>query len=76
MNHVKIFKGQLRRFALWELVPKSYKVFPPDHIDELEISNSTMLMNNTSTAETCVEDQTLEHKIFGSRFRIFVLNDK
>ena len=39
MNHVKILKGQPRRFALWELVPNWYKVFPRDHIDQVEINN-------------------------------------
>jgi len=39
MNHVKILKGQPRQFALWELVPNWYKVFPRDHIDQVEINN-------------------------------------
>jgi len=50
MNHVKINKGQPRRFALWVLVQDWYKTFPPDHIDQAEINNSTMLRNKTSTA--------------------------
>jgi len=50
MNHVKIIKGQPRWFALVELVPSWYNTFPPDHIDQLEINNSTMLRNKTSTA--------------------------
>ena len=33
MSHVKKFKGQFRRFALGETVPKWYKYFPPDHLD-------------------------------------------
>jgi len=50
MNHVKIFKGQPRRFALWELVPNWYKIFPPDYFGQMEINNSTILKNKTSTA--------------------------
>jgi len=45
MNHVKIFTRQPRQFALWGLVPHWYKTFPPDHIGQVEINNSTMLNN-------------------------------
>ena len=76
MNHAKIFKGQPLRFAVWELVPKWYKTFPPDYIDQVEIKNSTMLSNTTSTASSCAEDQILENKILETRFQMFVLNDK
>ena len=37
MNHVLIFEGQPRRFALWDLVPNWYKIFPPDNIDLAEM---------------------------------------
>jgi len=50
MNHVKIFKGQPRRFALSELVQACYNTFPPDHFGQVEINDSTMLRNKTSTA--------------------------
>jgi len=50
MNNVKIIKGQPRRFAIVELVSSWYKTFPPDHIDQLETNNSTMLRNKTGTA--------------------------
>ena len=50
MNHVKIFEGQPRRCALWELAPKWYKTFPPDHIDQVEIYNSSLLSNHASNA--------------------------
>jgi len=33
-----------------ELVPDWYQTFPPDHIDQAEINDSTMLRNKTSTA--------------------------
>ena len=50
MNHVKIFKGQPRQFALSELVQALYKSFSPDHFGQVEINHSTMLRNKTSTA--------------------------
>jgi hypothetical protein len=50
MNHVKTFEGKPRQFALSELVQACYKIFPPDHIDQEEINDSTMLRNKTSTA--------------------------
>jgi len=50
INHVKIFKGQPRRFALCQLVPYWFKKFPPDDIDQAEIYNSIMLRNKSSTA--------------------------
>ena len=71
----KIPKGKPRRFALFELVPKWYKPFPPDHFGETEKNDSTMLSNTTSTAKSCAEDQILEHLILRARFCIFVLND-
>jgi len=66
VNHVKIYKGQPRRFALSELVYVWCKTFPPDHIDQVEINHSTMLRNKTGTAQSCAEDQILEHKILGT----------
>jgi len=68
MNHVKIFQGQPRRFALSELVQAWYKTFPTDHFGQLEINDSTMLRNKTSTAYSCAEDQILQLKILGTRF--------
>ena len=62
MNHVKIFQGQPRRFALSELVQAWYKKFPTDHFGQLEINDSTMLRNKTSTAYSCAEDQILQLK--------------
>jgi len=50
MKHIKTFKGLPRQFALWELVSKWYKTFGPDHIDQVEINNLTILRNETSTA--------------------------
>jgi len=52
MNHVKIFMGQPRRFALSELVQAWHKpvTFLPDHFGQVEINDSTMLRNKTSTA--------------------------
>jgi len=40
--YMKIFNGQLRQSAPWELVPIWYETFPPDHIDQVEINNTTM----------------------------------
>jgi len=37
MNHVHIFKGHPRQFALWELVLHWHKTFPPDQMDQVEI---------------------------------------
>jgi len=68
MIHVKIFEGQPRRFALSELVQAWYKIFPPDHFGQVEINDSTMLGNKTSTAYSCAEDQILQPKILGTRF--------
>jgi len=74
MNHVSIFKGQHRRFALSELVQAWYKTFPPAYFVQVEINDSTTLRNKTSTAQyICVEDQILERKILGTTFYIFVL---
>ena len=39
MKHVKILKGQPRRFALWELVPNWYKKLSRDHTDLVEIKS-------------------------------------
>jgi len=50
MNHLKIVKGQPRRFALSELVQALYKTFPPDHFGQVRIKDSTMLRNKISTA--------------------------
>ena len=50
MSHVKMSKSQPCRFALLELAPKWYKTYSPDYIDQVEINNSTMLRNKTSTA--------------------------
>ena len=68
INHVKQIKGQPRQFSLSELVQACYKTFLPDHFGQVEINDSTMLSNKTSTAESCAEDQILERKIFGTRF--------
>ena len=46
MNHVKSHKGQPHRFVLWELVPEWYKTFTPDHVDQVETINSTILKKN------------------------------
>jgi len=35
LNHVKIFKGWPPRYAPSELVQLWYKIFPPDHIDQV-----------------------------------------
>ena len=43
MNHVKIFKGPLHQYALWELVPNWYKSFSPDHFGQAEMKDSNML---------------------------------
>ena len=69
MNHVKLLKGQPRRFALWELVPNSYQSFPPVHFGQAEMNESTMLSNKTSTAESCAEDQILEYLILRTSFK-------
>jgi len=53
-SHVKICKGQPRRFALWKLIPNWCKTFPPDHIDLAEMKKPTWLRNKTSTAYSCV----------------------
>jgi len=66
MNHVKIFKGQPRRFALSELVQAWYKKFPSDRFVQVEINDSTIMRNKT--AYICAEDQILQLKIFGTRF--------
>jgi len=50
MNHVKLFKGQPRLFALWELVPNRYKSLPLDHFGQAAMNDSTKLSNKTSTA--------------------------
>jgi len=50
MNHTKILKGQLRRFALWALVPNWYKKILPDHIDLAKMIKPTELSNEASTA--------------------------
>jgi len=50
MNHAQIFKGQPRRFVLWELVPKWYKSLSPDHLGQAEMKDSAMLSNNIGTA--------------------------
>jgi len=68
MDHVKIFKGQPCRFALSELVQAWYKTFPHDHFGQMEINDSTMLRNKTSTAQSGAEDQILELQILGTRF--------
>ena len=68
MNHVKICEAQPRRFALSQLVQAWYKTFSPDHIDQVEINDSTMLRNKTSTAYSCAEDQILKLKILATRF--------
>ena len=68
MNHVKIVKGQPRRFALSELVQAWYKAFPPYHFGQVEINFLTMLRNKTSTAYSCAEDHIFQLKILGTRF--------
>jgi len=68
VNHVKILKGQPCRFAFSKLVQAWYKIFPPDHLGQVEINDSTMLRNNTSTAYSCAEDQILQLKILGTSF--------
>jgi len=50
MNHAQIFKGQPRRFVLWELVPNWYKSLSPDHLGQAEMKDSAMLSNNIGTA--------------------------
>jgi len=42
ISHSKIFKGQTRVIAFWELVLAAdwYKTFQLDHIDQVEINNS------------------------------------
>jgi len=47
---------------------ESLKTFTPDQNGQVEINDSTMLRNKTSTAYTCAEDQILHLKIFGTRF--------
>jgi len=76
MNHVKIFKGLPLRHVPSKLLQLWYKTFPPDHIDLVEMKNTTRLSNKTSTAWSCAEDQILEKKILGTGFWKFVLNDK
>jgi len=39
MNHVKIFKGQTRGFALWVLGAHWYKTSLSDHIDLAEMKS-------------------------------------
>jgi len=70
MNHIKIFKGQPRQFALWELAINWYETFPPDHNDQVENNNSTTVRNkkSMSTTQSYAEDQILEKKILGARF--------
>jgi len=68
MNHVKVFKGQLRWDVLWELVPNWFETFPPNHFGRVEMIQPTRMSYKTSTAESCAEDQILEtsdppHKI-------------
>ena len=41
----KYLRAQPLQSALWELVPKWYKTLPPDHIDQVEINDSTMVSN-------------------------------
>jgi len=69
----QLFKGQPRRFALWELVPNWYKSFLHDHFGQLKIKDITMLSNETSTTDSCAEDQILEVLILITRFCTFVL---
>jgi len=68
MNHAKRLKGWSPRDAPWELVPRWYKTFPPDHFGRVEIKMQTGLSNKTSTAKSCAEDQILENRIFGTTF--------
>jgi len=49
IDEAKIFKGQPRRFALWELAPNWYKTIPPDHIDQVQINDSPRLRNTKGT---------------------------
>jgi len=76
MHHANIFKGQPCRFASVKLVPNWYKMLPPDHLCQAEMKDSTVLGNKTNTAQSCVEDQILEHLILRTRFCTFVLNDE
>jgi len=50
MHDAKMFKGKPRRFALCELVPNWYKIFPPDHFGQAEMNDSTMLSNQINAA--------------------------
>jgi len=68
MNHVKMFKVQPRRFALWVLVPHWYKTFSPDHIDLAVMQTPIELSNKTSIAQSCAQDQILDNKILRTRF--------
>jgi len=63
MNHVKIFKGWPSRDAPSKLVQLWYKNFSPDHRGQVEMKKPTILINKTSTAWSCAEDQILENKI-------------
>jgi len=42
MNHVQVFKGQPRHFALSELVQAWHETFACDHVGRVEINDSSI----------------------------------
>jgi len=45
MNHINTFKGLPLKYALWELVPNWYKMFPPDRLGRTDMEMLTGLSN-------------------------------
>jgi len=63
----------------FDMVPKWYKRFRPDRFGRVEIKKPTGLCNQTSTTQSCAEDQILEHLILRTNFcmyRSVGLNDQ
>jgi len=56
LDFFRFFFKNPRRFAICVLVPKWYKTFPPDHIDQEEINKSTMLSHTQSTLLWCTAE--------------------
>jgi len=62
MNHVKLFIGRARRFALLELVQVWYKIFPPDQ-NGTKYFHLTILVRWKSTTEQCWGIKPVPHNL-------------